>query len=388
MEQLSLTDVIAMRHKITHFAKKWVAAVPRFNYLDLRKVPLAYHMSTLRETLSYSSLLLDKAFQTTERLNRLCRVPSEDGPITEIKSVDLFSEDAVSVVDSFCDIRISLDSTYNELVGNLVDTDPDADLVNPAEVFGVDHYKSVLEAAYLLDIRGHALGALKPTVTQIVRTVYGILEALLNSTVDEQQVMIPAYDSADVITIKFEESRVYYSNEELEEIRRKKAEKEAADVRAAAIMTRLSKVGRFVDSLYTVTHSTLFSDPVDQKIVATLFPDEDLRAYAQPTDDEVVALLDDLKQFLADDRPAALLDDSDELVKAMRRLCMMLHGVDIGEDCPLNQKWMSPEQLNRLAKFFVSKGYQVVSLTTMTHLDGDLDTTRRHFREVFVLTNE
>ena len=388
MEQLSLTDVIAMRHKITHFAKKWVSAVPRFNYLDLRKVPLAYHMSTLRETLSYSSLLLDKAFQTTERLNKLCRVPSEDGPITEIKSVDLFSEDAESVVDSFCDIRISLDSTYNELIGNLIDTDPDVDLVNPAEVFGVEQYRSVLKAAYLLDIRGHALGALKPTVTQITRTIYGILEALLDSTIDEQQVMIPAYDSADVITIKFEENRVYYSNEELEEIRRKKAEKEAADVRAAAIMTRLAKVGKFVDNLYTVAHSTLFSDPVDQKIVTTLFPDEDLRAYAQPDDDEAVALLDDLKQFLAEDRPAALLDDSDELVKAMRRLCMMLHSVDIGEDCPLNQKWMSPEQLNRLAKFFVSKGYQVVSLTTMTHLDGNLDTTRRHFREVFVLTNE
>ena len=366
----------------------------KLNYLDLSVVPTCYMHAAVKELVAKTNKCVDKAFYYNALLNKLCQSTqwNQEGTL-EAVDTDPFSDDANEFINEFVIIRTELQDIAGRVrtLPSCLTRKPGFEKIDPMEIFNLEEWRRILNAVYILGVRAEAVVAIKPIVEDILSCVGKIVTIVSNIEVDHEKICIGGHDDAqrgDVlypsITLPYQKERVFFSEEELERLRKEEEARIEQEARNERQRQLEKEVGAFRKELWDLLRQESIWEEREQKYIKLLFP--------EAKDKSVVGLgvgiTEDAGLFLETFKKL-ICGHTDQPTNLHGQLSSFFHAFSAhegGAGYSISRDWMSDKELNSLVKFFIKAGLTVTAMQTITELDGTLALTALHSKEVILVT--
>lgn len=361
----------------------------RLNYLDLSEVPACYMHSCVRSLLEQTNKCLDKAFYYNALMNKICQATkwNQDGVLESIET-DPFSVDAKMCTEGFVEVRSSLQDICARM--RTLPSNPrklEFEKIDPMEIFDIDQWRLILNAVYIMGARAEAIGAVQQITRDILGCAANLLTIIANMEVDHEKIVLNGAGASATpelypeITVTFQKEQVFYSEEEIERLKKEEAERAEQEARRQRQLQLEKEVGAFREELWNLLHQSDLWDEREKGYIQLLFPEW---SYIGPG----ITITEDAGLFLETFKKL-ICGHTDQPTNLHGQLSSFFHAFSAhegGAGYSISRDWMNDKELNSLVKFFVNAGLTVTAMQTMTELDGTLALTTLHNKEVILVT--
>lgn len=358
-----------------------VTCITELNHYTLGRVPICCRQSEWMDTIKKLSQILDNALMYQRVLGKTLTTEETDPFDPEIL-------DAVAHLDSLRHATSLLTpGSCPEAASEFGETS----VIDPKCIFDSDGWVTLLRATYVQCLRSESVPILTDMVTSIAMHILEGVQYILDmkTGVNENAIEFIQFTKGSwELTIERDEEQVFFSEEELEQIRR--AEEIAEERRQKKLHEEqlVREVGKLRDELHKTLLDNESRSTENKELIKELFPDllDNDNQNRALTDEDALFIrafrkyLDNLKPKQSDGKENPLRVALDEFLTSLTVECQG------GLGYTLCTEGLTVAEVNAMIKHLVNHGYSAVAMPTYTELDGSLALTTLHIKEYIAIT--
>lgn len=361
-----------------------VTRITELNHYTLGRVPICCRQNEWMSTIKKLSQILDNALKY-QRVLGTTLTAEETNPF------DPEILDAVAHLDNLRHAASLLNpGSCPEAASEFGETP----VIDPRCIFDADGWVTLLRATYVQCLRSESVPILTDIVTSIAMHILEGVQYILDMKTgvnEEDTAFIQFTKGSWELTIERDDEQVFFSDEELERIRR--AEEIAEENRQKKLHEEqlAREVGKLRDELHkTLLDSETWSSE-EQTLIKELFPELfDKEQVNRPLTDDDALFIRAFRKYLDNLRPRqsdGKENNEHPLHFALDRFFTQLKaGCQSGLGYTLGTEGLTVAEVNAVVKHLVNHGYSAVAMPTYTELDGSLALTTLHIKEYIAIS--